>query len=221
MLVRDIRMEPLQDQFQAVRLTTADGNVDCRYYRAQGATRACVWVPGDIGGWHSPARALYMRAISALLGDGMSSLQVLYRHPGDLWECARDVAGAIEFIQKEGVTAAALIGHSFGGAVVIQAAAQSDVVRTVVALSSQSYGAVAPASRLAPSCSILLVHGMEDEVLPPTCSRQIYQAARQPRRLVVVNGARHGLDEAADEITTIVLDWIRNALLPGTPSSNQ
>jgi hypothetical protein len=59
----------------------------------------------------------------------------------------------------------ALTGHSFGGAVVIQAAAHSDAVRTCVPMSTQTYG-VDPARELSPRCSILLAHGRRGPAPP-------------------------------------------------------
>jgi fermentation-respiration switch protein FrsA (DUF1100 family) len=111
--------------------------------------------------------------------------------------------------------------HSFGGAVVIQAAAAHPIVRAVAPLSTQSFG-VGPASRLSPRCSLLLMHGTDDEILPADCSRYVYSIAGEPKRLVLLDGTRHGLDEAADEVYRTVRDWVVETLRPtaaGTETS--
>jgi dienelactone hydrolase len=46
----------------------------------------------------------------------------------------------VNFLKQGGVDYIALVGHSFGGAVVIMAATMSTEVKAVVGLSSQTYG---------------------------------------------------------------------------------
>ena len=125
-----------------------------------------MWVPGAIGGWHSPALGLYPRLAEEFTAEGIASLQVHYRHPAHLEESLLDVLAGLAYLEEEGIQTVSLTGHSFGGAVVIQAAAVSPLARTVVALSTQAYGAD-PVGALAPRCSILLVHGTVDEILAP------------------------------------------------------
>jgi hypothetical protein len=91
--------------------------------------------------------------------------------------------------------------------VVIQAAALSETVRTCVALSTQTYGTT-PAATLGPRCSLLLAHGTADEILPPDCSKYVHRIAREPKELLLKQGAQHGLDEWADELPGIVRGWI-------------
>ena len=143
--------------------------------------------------------------------DGVACLRVKYRHPSDLPESTLDVLAGIAFLQSEDVRHVALTGHSFGGAVVIQAAAMSDAVRTCIPLSTQGYGAE-PAAELAPRCSILLGHGTADEVLHHRCSEYVYDLAGEPKKLVLKQGARHGLDEWADELPGLLREWIRTEL---------
>ncbi|MDQ3872372.1 MAG: dienelactone hydrolase family protein, partial [Thermoproteota archaeon] len=104
-----------------------------------------------------------------------------------------------------------LVGHSFGGAVVIQAAAlASDVVSTVVTIATQSYGATDAMAKLRNSrrISLLLIHGTDDNVLPVYCSEQIYQLAHEPKRLEVYRGAGHSLDEVSEEVYRLVNGWM-------------
>lgn len=42
------------------------------------------------------------------------------------------------------------------------------------------------------NCPVLIIHGEKDRVVPIEQSRAIYDAARQPKRLIVVRGAGHG-----------------------------
>jgi dienelactone hydrolase len=111
-------------------------------------------------------------------------------------------------LEKQGIESVGLVGHSFGGAVIIQAATaaavSSDTVRTVVTLSTQSYGAEA-VSRLKQGSSILLMHGT---VLPPYCSSSVYNLANDPKEIIFYKGATHGLDEAAEQVHQMVHDWL-------------
>ncbi len=111
----------------------------------------------------------------------MTSLRINYRQPGDLQESVLDTLAGISFLKGTGHTDIALVGHSFGGAVVIQAAANSPLVKAVLALSSQTYGASGVAS-VAPR-PLLLLHGEEDMRLPSHTSQTIYDWAKGPKDL--------------------------------------
>ncbi len=219
MEIYDIAAQPTQAGYHEVRLRTSRGDVDCRYYQAPLARRAVIWVGGVGGGWDTPAQGLYPRLCQELTGAGIASLRVRYRHATELGEAILDVLAGIAYLQHESIEHVALVGHSFGGAVVIQAAAASDAVRTVVTLATQSYGAT-PAADLAPRCSILLIHGAEDQVLPAHCSLYIHNLAGDPKRLIIYDGARHGLDEAAGEVYQAVRDWLVDQLPEDDRSEN-
>jgi fermentation-respiration switch protein FrsA (DUF1100 family) len=38
---------------------------------------------------------------------------------------------------------------------------------------------------------VLIVHGAEDKIVPPEMSQRLYEAARGPKRLIMVEGAGH------------------------------
>src|SRR5579884_2227221 len=151
--------------FEPVRLVTSRGPIDLRYYPAEGATAATVFVGGAGGGWDSP-HDLYPRLCKDLPGDSIACLRVRYRHPAELGESALDALAGASFLAGEAIEQFAFVGWSFGGAVAIQAAAHIENARTVVTVATQSYGADAVAD-LAPDCSILLLHGTADRRLAP------------------------------------------------------
>jgi alpha-beta hydrolase superfamily lysophospholipase len=99
-----------------------------------------------------------------------------------------------------------LVGHSFGGAVVITAGAVHDRVAGVVVLASQTYGARL-AGQLVPR-PLLVVHGKADTRLPHTCGVQIYHWAQEPKQLVLYEGAEHRLDECAEALDQLLTQWI-------------
>ncbi|HKG89264.1 MAG TPA: hypothetical protein VKA95_13135 [Nitrososphaeraceae archaeon] len=202
------------DGYTPIRLVTSrggGGGVDCRYYHTAGASNAVIWVGGVGGGWDTPARELYPYLCQKLIRKDINSLRVRFRYPTDLYQCILDVIEGIHFLEQQGVESVGLVGHSFGGAVVIQAAttaaSSSDTVRTVVTLSTQSYGAEG-ISGLKQGSSILLIHGTDDKVLPPYCSSYVYSLAYDPKEIIFYRGATHGLDEAAEQVHQMVHDWL-------------
>jgi fermentation-respiration switch protein FrsA (DUF1100 family) len=142
-----------------------------------------------------------------LLDAGSASLRVRVRHPHCLPDAVFDVCAGIAYLRRQGIEAVALTGHSFGGAVVIQAAARSPAVRTVVTRAIQSYG-VEPVAGLAHRCSILSLHGAADHVLPAESSQYTHRIALEPKRLILYPGAGHGLDEVAAAVYHTVRQWI-------------
>src|SRR6478672_1878798 len=140
-----------------VVLTTASGNIRTRVHPATEANAGIVWVFGAGGGLGGPAGGLYERLGGQLQGQGILSLQVAYRHPGSMQECVEDTLTGVEFVKSFGIERVVLVGHSFGGAVVINAGVASPAVIAVAALSSQAAG-VNGVSRLSPK-PLLLMHG--------------------------------------------------------------
>jgi alpha/beta superfamily hydrolase len=158
-------------QYELVKLDTERGEIVCRYYSSHTynpASVAIVYVTGVGGDWGTPAIGLYPRLCGSFVKNGIDGLRVRYRHPTDLLESAFDTLAGVAFLQEEQKTKAiGLVGHSFGGAVVIQAAVEaSDIVSTVVTLATQSYGAAEAVSKLKQGTSLLVVHGANDKVLP-------------------------------------------------------
>ena len=60
---------------------------------------------------------------------------------------------------------------------------------------------------------ILIVHGDRDGVIPPDTARTIYDWAFEPKRLVMMEGADHGLREVRDDVRSLLLDWLPQASL--------
>jgi alpha-beta hydrolase superfamily lysophospholipase len=212
MEILDVTRDRPDGEYLPFRLLTNRGDVTCRSYPAAGARHGAVWVGGVGGDFDTPAHGLYPRLCQELQGRGVASLRVQFRHPADLGESILDVLAGIAYLEGEGARELLLTGHSFGGAVVIQAAAAAGAVRAVVALATQSHG-TEPAARLGPRCALLLVHGTADRVLPPSCSESVYRRAKEPKRLVLPEGAGHKLDEAADAVAGEVLGWADTRLL--------
>jgi len=57
--------------------------------------------------------------------------------------------------------------------------------------------------------SLLLVHGSQDELVPVSHSRRLYETAGEPKQMVIVDGAGHRLRQE-DRATGAVLDWLKS-----------
>ncbi len=187
------------------------GTVEMRYYRTEQPVGAVAYVGGAGGGWDTPALGLYPRLALRLVDHRIAGLRVRFRRATDLHSCVEDLRQGVEFLHAQGLDSLGLVGHSLGGAVVIGVAATSPEVRTVVALAPQSFGAEGVA-QLAPRCSILFVHGLLDQVLPPATSLLLYNRASEPKGLELLPDTGHLLDESADRVYDVVHDWLLKRL---------
>ncbi len=205
---------PAIDAYQPILLDGRAGRVEARWYPAAGARAAAILFGGVGGGFDTPAGHLYVRLARHLPRHGVAVLRVRFREAGDLAGCVADVLAGIEWLVPQGLWHLGLVGHSFGGAVAITAAAERPAfVATVVALATQSFGTDA-VSRL-DDRPLLLVHGTDDEVLPPTCSIQVYRRAGARTQLQLLDGAHHALEEAADEVYRLAHGWLVEHLVGG------
>ena len=166
---------------------------------------AILWVWGARGGFDGPAGGIFGNLAEELKGR-LTSLRVNYRNPAVLAESVMDTLAAISFLKATGHTEIVLVGHSFGGAVVITASTLSPLVKGVVALSSQTAGA-SGAGRVSPR-PLLLVHGGDDSRLAAQCSERIFEWAKEPKEIVIYPGAEHGLNECKDELHDLLRRWI-------------
>ena len=204
--------EPPDDEpGRGIRLRTTRGDVHVIVHNNQEGrtTKGVIWVWGARGGFAGPAGGLYRDLAEELKAD-ITSARVDYRFPNNLQECVMDTLVGVSFLTGTGHSEIALVGHSFGGAVVITAAPYSDDVKAVAALSSQTFGARG-ADRVSPR-PLLLAHGGSDTRLPPYCSEQIYSWAKRPKQLVLYPGVEHGLNECRDELREVLSHWLRNKL---------
>lgn len=188
---------------------TWSGRLGLLWNGTPGAERVVVTCGGALGGVLGPAGGLYHDLGRALEADGIATVRVDYRRPGNLASCVFDVAVAIDVAIREGSTQFVIVGHSFGGAVAISAAAaMPDVVVAVVSLAGQSAGTES-AKELADR-PLLLVHGETDEIIPVGSVHAIRHTAGHGE-VVLLPATGHLLHEAADDLRARLPGWIRRA----------
>ncbi len=208
---------PLESGIEQVTLVTDRGDISGYLHPAAPTDHigpaVVVWVGGAGGGTEGPAGGLYRTLATRLAPQGIASLRLHYRRPNQLRDCIADVLVGLAWLEDAGgATRAALVGHSFGGAVVIDAGALNPIVKDVITLSSQTYGADL-VGQVSPR-TLLLIHGDADTVLPADCSRRLYAAASEPRELVIYPGAGHGLHECAAALHERVYSHLLTQLQP-------
>jgi alpha-beta hydrolase superfamily lysophospholipase len=193
------------DGARSLNIQTTRGAIPVILHAAALPGRAAVCVSGAIGGVIGPG-GLYPRLGRELPKQGISIARVDYRAPNDFGECMLDAMAALAFLKGTGYSRAGLIGHSFGGAIAINAGTLNPIVTTVVAISSQLAGAHTVAE-LAPK-PLLLVHGTADTILSHQCSEMLFERAGEPKTMKLFPDAGHRLSEVADELAELVSGWL-------------
>lgn len=201
---------PDGDVGEGLRFRTSRGSFNAILHRAPDTDRAVIWVCGASGGFGGPGPGTYARMAEKFVGEGITSLRLDYRQPNDVFECAMDLLAGVAYLKSADHKPVVVVGHSFGGAVVIAAGANSAHIKGVVALSPQTYGA-GMAGQVAPR-RLLAVHGKADTRLAFSCGQQIYDMAREPKELVLYEGAEHRLEECRDDLEELLGKWIPETL---------
>ncbi len=195
---------------RAIEISTSEGTVRGVLHPAENARSALVMVGGAGGDIHGPA-GIYEELATRLQTGGVAVLRLEYRKPNYLEDCIYDVLAAIAALDQQGINRAALLGWSFGGAVVISAGAVSDAVVGVATVASQTHGAGA-VGKLSPK-SLLLIHGTADEVLPYYLSENLYARAGKPKDLILYPEDGHGIGRHRSEMLEKLYSWTRDLLL--------
>lgn len=201
-----------------VLLATSRGEIRGWLHPCATAPGAAIYVGGALGGFEGPANDLYGR-LADRLRPQISGLRLHYRQPGEFEECVLDVLAGVSFLRGVGATGGvALVGHSFGGAVVIKAGELAAAVAGVAALSPQLHG-THTVERLGKP--LLLVHGMRDGILDHAASEDIHARAVEPKRLVLYAEADHTLAQAAADLEELLASWLPDVAgsRPGTAAN--
>jgi hypothetical protein len=207
LLLQFIEYGQEEDNVTEISMITNGGAIRSYLHPVTGGEVAVVWVGGAGGGVSGPAGGLYIRLARQLVQEKIASLRLDYRYANELDDCVLDTLMGVELLKMQGYHHIILIGHSFGGAVVITAGSMSEAVKGVAAMSSQTYG-TGRVSQLSPR-PLLLLHGIGDEVLPEHCSLDLYQRAEEPKTLILYPDCGHGLDECQSQVDRDLLNWLR------------
>ncbi|MFN0146463.1 MAG: alpha/beta hydrolase [Dehalococcoidia bacterium] len=201
-----------------VTLRTTRGDINGILHPVEGGTGAIVCVGGAMGGLDGPADALYARLPGLLAEKMVTVLRLTYREPNNLEECVADVLAGCSFLKGIGGVEIGLVGHSFGGAVVIKAGELWPAVRAVVSMSPQLHGTRQVHQLGKP---LLLVHGTADTILDHAASEDIYRRAEDPKRIVLYADTGHSLIQAKEQVGKLLAEWLPARLAGETMESGR
>ncbi|HEY3830701.1 MAG TPA: alpha/beta hydrolase [Acidimicrobiia bacterium] len=203
----EVRVTPT---LRHVEVYTMHGLLTLLWHGDEHASQVLLCCGGAMGGLLGPANALFHDLGERLWAErGIGTIRVGYRKPNHLPRCVHDVAAAADLATRSGAQRFVTMGHSFGGAVALQAGMVLEQhCAGVVTLSTQSAGCEMAASLRAP---LLLFHGDRDEILPLETS-YVVQSLAGHGEVVVLDGNGHLLDKAADELRDRLFTWIPERL---------
>ena len=193
-----------------IELYTWEGLLSLHWHGSPTARNVVVACGGAIGGTLGPGTALYHQLgahFGADVDQDIGVIRVGYRRPNDLDACTLDVLAAASLASRTGAERFVVLGHSFGGAVAIQAGTLlGEYTAGVVTLATQSAGCEVGEKLAADGVPVLLLHGDNDDVLPFFASQLVQMLTGG--ELVILPGASHGLSEVSEELRDRLLAWI-------------
>jgi len=189
---------------------TSAGLLALHWYGSDGSEPAVVMGGGAMGGMLGGA-GLYHELGTRLAADGIAAASVGWRVPNHLDLCTHDLLATMQLMARRGARRFVSIGHSFGGAIAIRAAASLPTAMApgVVTLATQSAGCE-PAESLGDR-ELLFFHGDNDQILPHFASEMVRMLAGTGE-LVILPGEDHLLGGAKDLIIERLLTWIPQVL---------
>lgn len=206
--IKGIRNGQGRGPYDDLTIETTGGKIGARLYQSTGAMSAAIFLGGATSEWDSPVHGrLYPDLCVDLREWGVSALRIRFRKPGDLAACTEYALAGIAVLIDMGIGRIALVGHAFGAAAALQAAARSASVVAVATLAAPSVGSEA-VSRLAPHTSVLCLHGDDDQVLPSRNSEDVYQLARGSKELHLLERVGHSLDEGGERVHQLMRDFL-------------
>ena len=200
---------------------TFDGLLTLLWHHSPQPTDAAVlYCGGAMGGLLGPADGLYHDLATMFAVNGAAAgVRVGYRVPNDLERCVFDTLAAAQLASQQGAVRFVVVGHSFGGAVAVQAGvALGEQCAGVVTLSTQSAGCEPGETLAEHDTPVLLLHGDHDQILPFLASQMVQMITGG--ELVVLAGADHLLTSAATELRDRLGSWIPARFGTGKPATS-
>jgi len=204
--VMAVQSKTVFDGFDHVELFSPRGLLTLLWHGPRDAHDVVLLCGGALGGLLGPADGLYHDLGVVLAQVGIGTIRVGYRRPNDLDACIVDTVAAAELAGRAGANRFVTVGHSFGGAVAVNAAITLDShAAGVVTLATQSAGC--ERADLLADTPLLLVHGDQDEILPASSSRMVRMIAGSGE-LVILPGVGHLFTQADRELRERLVRWI-------------
>lgn len=194
-------------------LVTWEGMLTVLWHGDPAASNVVLTCGGALGSLLGPADGAYHDLGVGLAEQGIGTLRVGYRRPNDLDACVHDLLATAELAARHGAERFVTVGHSFGGAVAIQAGVLlAERTAGVVTLATQSAGCEEGSALETNGVPVLLIHGEQDEILPYVSSQVVQMLCGG--ELVILPGAGHALIEAHDQLRRPLAEWIQTRFEP-------
>ena len=193
---------------EGLKFHTNRGEFSGIIHRAEDATQAAIFVCGARSGFVGPGAGPATQTCRRhSRSRGSRPCAWTTGSPTTSWNACSTCSAGVNFLKADGYGPVVIAGHSFGGAVVIAAGANSSHIKGCgFPCAPQTYGA-GMAGQLAPR-KLLVAHGKADTRLPYSCALQIHEWAKEPKELVLFEDAEHRLEECRDELETLLAAWI-------------
>ena len=191
------------------------GHVDAKLWDPGGMEpprAAIIFVTGIDGGFIEPVDGLYSRTAVGMLEKKVLSIFVTYRNPGELRDSVEDMTAAARLARSKGVKLMALVGWSFGGAVIINTSTRVPEVTTVIGIAPQSRD-TEMVQVFRPN-SLLLLHAETDENVPFESSQMILDdtPGRVRKKLIPFPSGDHYLSGMEQQVDPEIMKWLTEEL---------
>ncbi len=91
-----------------VFLNTINGDIEGIFHSAK-TSSGVVWISGALGGFDGPSFGIYTVLSFKLATEGINSMRLHYRFPGDFDQCVSDVLLGIQYLRERGWTTLLLL----------------------------------------------------------------------------------------------------------------
>jgi len=186
----------------------------------------------------------YVKVGRRFCGEGFAVLRFDFRgcgESGDLFEDTsltgriEDLESALNFVQEQGYGSIGVMGSSLGGTVSILVAAKDRRIEALVTWATpchldelfrgeiiegleklrrdvSKYDVVKAVKEV--HCPILIVHGSLDEQVPLSHAEVLYENAKEPKGIHIIEGADHRLTNSIHRMRAVelTLDWFKKYL---------
>ncbi|MFT5204067.1 MAG: pimeloyl-ACP methyl ester carboxylesterase [Candidatus Aldehydirespiratoraceae bacterium] len=197
----------LSETSRLVEIYTMEGLLQIMWHGDPDATDVVLMCGGAMGGMLGPGRSLYLELGLEMAAEGRAAMAVNYRKAGDLTRSLLDTCAAADLALRNGAQRFVILGHSFGGAVAIQAASTFAAhTAGVITYATQSAGCE-EAARIGDT-PLLLLHGERDSILGPENSMMV-QSLAGTGEVRTFPDTDHLMAEAAEEIAELTGSWVR------------
>jgi len=205
-------------------------------------TSACVVTCHGL--YSSKDSEKYVSVGRRFCGEGLAVLRFDFRGCGEsgglleetsLTGRMEDLESALDFVEEQGYESVGVMGSSLGGTVAVLTAAKDRRVKALVTWATPCYldelfraDAIEGLEKLRQDvrrydvvkalkeirCPILIVHGSLDGTVPLSHAKVLYENAKEPKDIQIIEGADHRLTnpiyrEKAIELT---LEWFKKYL---------